>query len=92
MYSTYDIKKISGHFRTLHSKNLHSFYKSLKCNLQENFVEAAAWKTGKEKCLRISRGWRNLVGLLCSDVLGRCESAYCIYICVSIYIQTAFPV
>ena len=55
MYSTYDIKKISGDFRTLHTKNLHSFYKSLKCNLQENFVEASAWKTGK-KCLMVDGG------------------------------------
>jgi hypothetical protein len=48
-YCIYDINKISGQVWVLHNKNLHSLYKSPKCNLQENFVEAANWKTGKEK-------------------------------------------
>jgi hypothetical protein len=56
MYCTYDINKISGQFWIFYNKNLHSLYKSPKCNLQENFVEAANWKTGNEKWLRWAAG------------------------------------
>ena len=49
IYCTYDNNKISGQFLILHNKNLHNFCKSPECNLQENFVEAATWKTGEEK-------------------------------------------